>query len=69
MVVNCIIGLSSAVTSEDETSLKGPCHPKLSFSMFNSHGHWLLWHRSFVPESTLKKENAFFQKFLEIVCI
>ena len=49
--------------------LKGPCHPKLSFSMLNSHGHWSLWHRSFVPESPLKKENAFFQKFLEIVCI
>jgi hypothetical protein len=37
--------------------------------MLNSHGHWSLWHRLFVPESQEQKENTFFQKFLEIVCI
>ena len=50
-------------------NLKGPCHQKLSLSMLNSHGHWSLGHWPFVPETPKKKENTFFQKFLEIVCI
>ena len=37
--------------------------------MLNSHGHWSLGHWPFVPETPKKKENTFFQKFLEIVCI